>query len=371
MAEFDLDKWFKVCVEREGSDLFLQTGYPPMARINGAVIPADDQVMTEEYAKALFEKILGKRQQEVFWRDGETDSSYEIEGLARFRANVFMARQKISFVFRYVKSRIPTMEELNLPLPQMLKLAGLRRGIVLATGITGSGKTTTLASVINHINVNTSKHIVTLEDPIEFIYKNEKSLINQREVRNDTMGFREGLKNVVRQNPDVILIGECRDQETMEAALAAAETGHLVFTTLHTVNAIQTVERILSFFPPHQHALIRQQMSLTLQGILSMRLIPRMEGFGRVPAIEILLATPRIKELLLEGQTKAIGQAVYEGNEYYGTQTFNQALRNLYKQGLISFEEAMINADNPDELKLELRGITKGAKGTGGMPSGR
>jgi twitching motility protein PilT len=207
------------------------------------------------------------------------------------------------------------------------------------------------------------KHIVTLEDPIEFIYKPAKSLINQREVRSDTMDFKLGLRNVVRQNPDVILIGECRDTETMEAALAAAETGHLVFTTLHTVNAIQTVERILSFFPPHQHALIRQQMSLTLKAIMSMRLIPRMEGFGRVPAIEILMETPRIKELLLEGNTKAIGQAVSEGKEHYGTQTFNQAMHALYKEGLISFEDAIANADNPDELKLEIRGISKGKGG--------
>ncbi len=362
-AEMDLDLYFKLCVERGGSDLFLQTGHPPMARISGSVIAIHDGVMTKEYATALFEHMLNARQQEAYWRDGEIDTSHEIPNVGRFRTNLFQAKGKMSAVFRHVKGEIPDMESLNLPLEQMKKVASLKRGIVFATGITGSGKTTTLASVINFVNKTMAKHIVTLEDPIEFVYKNEKCLVNQREVRADTLGFKEGLRNVVRQNPDIILIGECRDTETMEAALAAAETGHLVFTTLHTVNAIQTVERILSFFPPHQHSLIRQQMSLTLQAIMSMRLIPKMGGFGRVPAIEILFPTPYIKELLLEGKTKAIGQAVYDGKDQYGTQTFNQALHHLYKSGQISFEEAMLNADNPDELKLELRGITKGAKG--------
>lgn len=363
--EDDHDVYFRIAVERGVSDLFLQTGHPPMGRINGAVKTLHDSPMTREYAKKLFEHILQKRQQEVFYRDGEIDTSHEIEGVGRFRANIFQARQKTSFVFRHVKSEIPTMQELTLPLAQCEKITSLKRGIVFATGITGSGKTTTLASMINFINQNFEKHIVTLEDPIEFVYKPAKCLINQREIRSDTVDFKQGLRNVVRQNPDVILIGECRDTETMEAALAAAETGHLVFTTLHTVNAIQTVERILSFFPPHQHQLIRQQMSLTLKAIMSMRLIPRMEGFGRVPAIEILFDTPRIKELLLEGNTKAIAQAVYEGKEHYGTQTFNQAIHAHYKAGLISFEDALMNADNPDELKLEIRGITKGKGGSG------
>lgn len=363
MADFDVDLYFRLCVERGGSDLFLQTGHKPMARVNGSVIEIHDQPMSADNARALFEHMLNERQREAYHRDGEIDTSHEIPNVGRFRTNLFQAKGKMSAVFRHVKGDIPNMEDLNLPLEQMKKVAALKRGIVFATGITGSGKTTTLASIVNYINKNMPKHIVTLEDPIEFVYKNEKSLINQREIRADTLGFKEGLRNVVRQNPDVILIGECRDTETMEAALAAAETGHLVFTTLHTVNAIQTVERILSFFPPHQHDLIRQQMSLTLQAIMSMRLVPRMEGFGRVPAIEILFPTPYIKELLLEGKTKAIGQAVYDGKEQYGTQTFNQAIHALYKGGLISFEEAMLNADNPDELKLELRGITKGAKG--------
>ena len=366
VSEDDLDMYFRICVERGGSDLFLQTGSPPRARINGAVQTVHDAPMSASYAKKLFERILSKRQQEVYYRDGEIDSSHEIDGVGRFRANLFQARTRMSFVFRHVKGEIPTMEDLKLPLQQCEKIATLKRGIVFATGITGSGKTTTLASIINHINTNMEKHIVTLEDPIEFVYTNKQSLINQRNIGSDTMDFKLGLRNVVRQNPDVILIGECRDTETMEAALAAAETGHLVFTTLHTVNAIQTVERILSFFPPHQHSLIRQQMSLTLKAIMSMRLIPRMEGFGRVPAIEMLFDTPRIKELLLEGNTKAIGQAVYEGREHYGTQTFNQALHSLYKGGLISFEDAIANADNPDELKLEIRGISKGGKAGGG-----
>ncbi len=367
LDENDLDLYFRICVERSASDLFIQTGHQPMARINGKVIPVHDMVTTPSYSQKLLDHILTQKQKEVFNRDGETDTSHDIPGVGRFRANLFMASRRISMVFRHVKGTIPTMEDLTLPLQQAQKVASLKRGIVFATGITGSGKTTTLASIINHINLTMEKHIVTLEDPIEFVYKPEKCLINQREIRADTLNFGLGLRNVVRQNPDVILIGECRDTETMEAALAAAETGHLVFTTLHTVNAIQSVERVLSFFPPHQHNLIRQQMSLTLKAIFSMRLIPKMEGFGRVPAIEILFDTPRIKELLLEGNTKAIAQAVGEGKEHYGTQTFNQALHGLYKQGLISFEDALMNADNPDELKLEIRGITKGAKGGAGF----
>ena len=366
LDENDLDLYFRLNVERSGSDLFIQTGSKPTARINGLVKTIHEVPTPPSYSKKLLEHILNKRQQEVFWRDGETDSSHDIPTVGRFRANLFMARQRISMVFRHVKSDIPTMQELTLPMAQAEKIANLKRGIVFATGITGSGKTTTLASIINHINLTMEKHIVTLEDPIEFIYKPDKCLINQREIRSDTMDFKLGLRNVVRQNPDVILVGECRDTETMEAALAAAETGHLVFATLHTVNAIQSVERILSFFPPHQHNLIRQQMSLTLKAIMSMRLIPKMEGFGRVPAIEILFDTPRIKDLLLEGNTKAIAQAVAEGKEHYGTQTFNQALHTLYKEGKISFEDALLNADNPDELKLEIRGISKGAKGGGG-----
>src|SRR5258706_3542003 len=222
VSEDDMDVFFKIAVERGASDLFLQTGHQPMARINGAVKSVLDQAMTKEYAKKLFEHILTKRQQEVFYRDGEIDTSHEIEGIGRFRDNIFQARQRTSFVCRHVKNEIPTMEELTLPLAQAEKIAGLKRGLVLATGITGSGKTTTLASMVNHINATMEKHVVTLEDPIEFVYKPQKCLINQREVRSDTVDFKQGLRNVVRQNPDVILIGECRDTETMEAALAAA-----------------------------------------------------------------------------------------------------------------------------------------------------
>jgi twitching motility protein PilT len=359
----DVSLYFRLCVERGGSDLFLKEGHKPMARINGKVVPIHESVMDHDYAEAIWKSVLNERKQEVYNRDGETDDSHEVPGCGRFRANMFQSRGAYAMVFRHVKSDIPRMEDLNLPIDQVMKIANFRRGIVFATGITGSGKTTTLASILNWININLEKHIVTLEDPIEFVYESQKSLINQRNIGADTIDFKIALRNVVRQNPDVILIGECRDGETMEAALAAAETGHLVFTTLHTVNAIQSVERVLSFFPPHQHDLIRQQMSLTLKAIMSMRLVPKMEGFGRVPAIEILFDTPRIKELLLEGNTKAIGQAVYEGKEHYGTQTFNQALHDLYKGGLISFEDAMANADNPDELKLELRGFSSGSGG--------
>jgi twitching motility protein PilT len=256
---------------------------------------------------------------------------------------------------------IPTFEDLNLPLMQMRKLAAMRRGLVLITGIAGSGKSTTIASMLEYINQTRHCHIVTIEDPIEYVYENKQSLVNQREVGIDTHDFIDALRMVVRQAPDVIMIGEMRDLQTMEAAISAAETGHLVFSTLHTVNAVQTVERIITFFPPHQHDLIRLQLSMVLQGVISQRLLPKKESAGRVPALEIMISSPTIKDILAEGRTDELLPALQEG-DYYGNMTFNQSLKLLYEKGLISLEEAMTAADNPDELKLEIRGISKGTK---------
>jgi len=248
-----------------------------------------------------------------------------------------------------------------MPVEPLSKLARSPRGLVLVTGITGSGKSTSLAAVINYINEHFNRHIVTIEDPIEFLHKDKKSIVNQREVGEDTESFSTALRHVVRQAPDVILIGEMRDRETMEAALAAAETGHLVFSTLHTVDAIQTVERIINFFPPHQHQLIRLQLSMVLEGVVSQRLLARKDGSGRVPAIEIMMATPTIRDLLLEGRTTELYKAIKEGG-YFGCQSFNQSLKEIYEKDFITLADALQAADNPDELKMELKGIVKGTR---------
>jgi twitching motility protein PilT len=281
--------------------------------------------------------------------------------VGRFRANIFRQRGRLCLVFRHVLDTIPTLEDLNLPVRQVEELASLQRGLVLVTGTAGSGKSTTLASMVEFMNHHFARHIVTIEDPIEFVFLDRMSMINQREIGFDTLDYSSALRHVVRQTPDVILLGEMRDPETVTAALSAAETGHLVLSSLHTVNAVQTVERILSFYPPHQHDQVRLQLSLVLEGVVSQRLLPRKGDQSRVPAVEVLLGTPTVRDLLYEGKTRELTKAIHEGSHYYGSQTFQQSLVLLYRNGLISFDDALAASDNPDELKLDLRGITKGA----------
>ncbi|MDA1223317.1 MAG: type IV pilus twitching motility protein PilT, partial [Planctomycetota bacterium] len=254
-------------------------------------------------------------------------------------------------------------KDLNLPVQPLKKLSSLTRGLVLATGTAGSGKSTTLASMIEYVNRNAQKHIITIEDPIEFLYEDRFSIVNQREIGTDAPSFAQAIRQAMRQSPDVILIGEMRDQETVAAAINAAETGHLVFSTLHTVNAVQTVERIISFFPPHQHDLIRLQLALNLAGVVSMRLIKAREGVGMVPAVEMMMNTPTVRELLQSGDTRMLPKALAEGS-YYGTMTFNQSLSRLFEAGNISLDDALAASDNPEELKMQMRGITQGGKTT-------
>ena len=253
---------------------------------------------------------------------------------------------------------IPTLEELNLPVAPLQNLCSRRRGLVLVTGVAGSGKSTCLAAMVDYINSTFRRHIVTIEDPIEYVYQDKRSLIEQREINRDTRSFAAALKHCVRQSPDVILIGEMRDAETMEAALSAAETGHLVFSTLHTVNAVQTVERIMGYFPPYLHALIRLELAMVLEGVVSLRLIRRSGEAGRIPAVELLMATPTTRDLLQQGRTRQLPAALRDG-AYYGAQTFGQSLKSLMDEGLITEEEALAAADNPEDLKLELKGITR------------
>jgi twitching motility protein PilT len=361
-GELSLAELFQILLKQGASDLIIKTGSCPAIRVNGRIRFVTDQPTSPAFSQDMLNRILDERMQETFFEEGEVDTAYEEKGTGRFRVNVFRQRGHIGFALRHVKSEVPTMRELGLPSEQLERLASLSRGLVLATGIAGSGKSTTLAGMVRFINESSQRHIITIEDPIEFLHKDRQSTITQREIGSDSMDFRAALKHVVRQTPDVILIGEMRDKVTMEAALAAAETGHLVLSTLHTVNAVQTVERIISFFPPHQHELIRQQLSMTLEGVISLRLIQRKDQFGRVPAVELMLATPTVREILSEGRTKELARAIYEGSDYFGTQTFNQSLVHLYNTGVISHAEALQAADNPDELKLEIRGIAKGGK---------
>ncbi len=349
----------KMVMER-ASDLFIKVGAPPSIRVDGKIYFFETPELTPQDGIDIYEQIEDSKR-EGFKGSAEIDTAYELPGVGRFRVNIFRQKGYIGMVFRHVESQIPNYEELNLPIDQLTKLGNLQRGLVLITGVTGSGKSTTLAAIINHVNTHFNKHIVTVEDPIEFIFKDSKCLIDQREVGIDTEDFYTALKHIVRQSPDVILIGEMRDKETMEAAIAAAETGHLVFSTLHTVNAQQTIERIINFFPPHQHQLIRLQLSLILEGVVSQRLIPRKGGKGRVPAIEIMMRSPTIRELLMDGRTEELYKALKEG-DYFGSQTFNQSLKRLYKENLISLDEALAASDNPDEFKLELKGISKGSR---------
>ena len=350
----------KMVIEK-ASDLFIKVGTPPSLRIDGIIHFLDCDEITAQDAVEIYEIIEdskkdGFRKKEL--RD--IDVSYEIPGIGRFRVNIFRQRGHIGFVLRHIESTICSFDDLGLPSETLRKLCSLQRGLVLLTGQTGSGKTTTLATMINFINEHYNRHVITIEDPIEFIFRDRKSIIDQREIGLDISDFLTALKMAMRQSPDVILIGEMRDRETMEAALSAAETGHLVFSTLHTVNATQTIERIINFFPPHQHNLIRMQLALVLKGVLSQRLVPRKNAGGRVPAIEKMISSPTISELLSQGKTPELYNAVKDGG-YFGCQTFNQSLKRLYQEDQIDLDHAMAFADNADELKLEIKGIYKGA----------
>jgi twitching motility protein PilT len=349
----------KMVIEK-ASDLFLKVGSPPSLRIDGAINFLDTDEVTPQDTMEIFEIIEDSKKDGFRGSDQEVDVAYELPGIGRFRVNIFRQKGYLGFVFRHIESHIPGFEDLCLPTAAIQKLAESNRGLVLVTGNSGSGKSTTLAAMINHINERQNKHIITIEDPIEYIFKDQKSVIDQREIGIDTQNFVTALKHAVRQSPDVILIGEMRDRETMEAALSAAETGHFVMATLHTVNATQTVERIINYFPPHQHNLIRLQLSLILRGVISQRLIPRKNESGRVPAVELMIESPTVKDLLAGGKTAELYDAIKEG-EYYGCQTFNQSLKKLYQADQISLESAMAASDYPEELKLELKGIFKGA----------
>jgi twitching motility protein PilT len=348
----------KVATSQGASDLHLKVGSYPVIRVNGRLRPMVDQKrLMQEDTIAMAFSIMSARQKQKFKDHFELDMAYSVPGLGRFRCNVFQQRGTVGLVLRVIPVKISTIRELNLPLV-LEQITQERRGLILVTGTTGSGKSTSLAGIIDHINNTRTEHIMTIEDPIEFLHRDKKSLVNQREVEVDTKSFSFALRSALRQDPDVILVGEMRDYETIETALNAAETGHLVLSTLHTVDATETVNRIISVFPPHQQKQVRLQLGAVLRAIISMRLVPRKDGQGRVPAVEVLRATAYIRDCVENKEkTKLIQSAIAAGTSQYGMQTFDQSLYNLWKAELISLEEALRQASNPDEFKLRVAGI--------------
>lgn len=359
-------------LNRKASDLHIRVGIRPNLRVNGKLEQIACDPITIDSMEQIVAQILNEKQRERFYRKNEMDLALSVAKLGRFRINLFRQRGTSGIAIRAVNTQVPTFHELNLP-PVVKGLSNEHRGLVVVTGTTGSGKSTTLAAILEEINANQPCNIITVEDPIEYIYRDKKAIIAQREVGGDTDTFASALRHAFRQDPDVIQIGEVRDLETMSIALTAADTGHLVMTTLHTLNVVETITRIISFFPPHQHQQIRLLLAGTLKAVLCQRLIPRSDMPGRVPAIEIMITTGAIRECILDpDKTNEIPDLIADGNVQYGMQTFDQAIMKLYKQGMISFEEAMANASNPDDFDLRLKGITGAADrwGEGGEGGG-
>jgi twitching motility protein PilT len=349
--QLSLSDLLKKLIELGGSDLHLTTNTPPQVRIHGELRPIDGyQPMTSADTKQLAYSVLTDAQKHRFEEHLELDFSFGVRGLSRFRANLFNQRGAVGAVFRAIPYEIKSFETLNLP-PVVQKLCDRPRGLILVTGPTGSGKSTTLAAMIDKINRERHEHIVTIEDPIEFLHNHKSCIINQREVGSDTKGFADALRTALRQDPDVVLVGEMRDLETIESALRIAETGHLTFATLHTNSAASTINRIIDVFPSGQQAQIRAQLSLVLEGIMCQALLPRGDGRGRVAALEILVPNPAIRNLIREDKVHQIYSMMQTGQEKYGMQTFNQALATLYHKRLISLETAMQRSSNADELR--------------------
>lgn len=347
----NLHQLLRAMVEKGASDMHITTGSPPLLRIDGQVVPLKLQPLGPVDTKQLCYSVLTEEQKIEFEKNKELDLSFGVKNLSRFRANIFMQRGAVSGAFRSIPFKILSFEELGLP-PVIAKLARRPRGLILVTGPTGSGKSTTLASIIDKINAETRQHIMTIEDPIEYLHPHKKSVINQREVGADTGDFKTALKYVLRQDPDVVLVGEMRDLETIEAALTIAETGHLVFATLHTNSAIQSVNRIIDVFPPHQQAQVRAQLSFVLEGIISQLLLPRAGAPGRVLAQEVLIPNAAIRNLIREDKVHQIYSQMQMGQSEHGMQSMNQSLFSLYARRLISLEEAMGRSNDSEELKM-------------------
>src|SRR3984893_3750903 len=357
-----IDDLLRIAMERKASDLHLKVGNYPHLRIDGELVSLTDQprISAEDMLNMAF-SMMSNRQKQKFKETAELDMAYGVAGLGRFRVNVFQQRGNVGLVLRVIPTKIRVLEELYLP-KVIEKICEEARGLVLVTGVTGSGKSTTLAAMLDRINSSRSEHIITIEDPIEFLHRDKKGFVNQREVEVDTPSFGSALRASLRQDPDVILVGEMRDLETIGTALHAAETGHMVFSTLHTLDAVETINRIIAIFPPPEQKQIRLQLAAVLRAIVSQRLVRRSDSEGRVPAVEVMVTTSYIREcILVPEKTRAIREAISSGTSQYGMQTFDQSLWDLFQAGLVNYETALESASNADEFKLRMQGIASTA----------
>ena len=355
-----LDELLREMIATTSSDLHLKVGRPPLMRRQGELKPTEHPPLTEEQVREMLFSMMNERQQQRFERDWEIDLAYHLPGEARFRVNGYFQRGHVNAALRLIPEQVPTIDELALP-EVMKELALRKQGLILVTGPTGSGKSTSQASMVEHINQNQDRHIVTIEDPVEYVFTDKRATIDQREVGTDTRSHKEALRRVLRQDPDIILMGEMRDPETIEIGLHAAETGHLVFSTLHTNDAKQTVDRILDTIGSQMLAQYRSMLSLNLMAVLSQRLLPRADGSGRIATMEVMINSPHVAELIREGKTIELQNAIATSKSYYKMQTFNQALSRLVQEGLITAEVALEFSDAPGDLRLMLRGVGTGA----------
>ena len=354
---FNFKQAISQMVQRNGSDLLLKVGRAPTVRLNGELVALEAAPLKPEDLKLLAEQIMTPRQVKEFAERKEADFAIGVPGVGRFRTNIYQQRGTLAFAFRAIPYEVKTIRELRLP-PVLEEIALRPRGLVLVTGITGSGKSTALAALINHINQHRRANVITIEDPIEFLHRDQLANISQREVGTDTLSFASALRHVLRQDPDIILVGEISDMETLDTALKAADTGHLVFSTLHTTDATQTINRVISFYPPHQHQEIRALLSTALQAVVSLRLVPRTDGRGRVPAAEILINTAAVADNIRDIEKALnIPDLIAEGTVSYGMQSFDQSLMKWYKEGAISYESALFYSSNPSEFALRASGI--------------
>jgi twitching motility protein PilT len=355
----DIKKFLKIMLEKDASDIFIKIGYSPYLRIWGEVVSIDSsEVISEQDMQSILKSILTPAQMETFNKSKELDFMIDFPELGRFRGSLFLDRQLPGLVFRHIKKKVPTFADLNLPTKILQKLSFESRGLVLLTGTVGNGKSTTIASMIEYINQNKNKHILTIEDPVEYLFENKKSVITQRDVGYDTDSYLEALRHSVYQSTDVVYIGTIRDAETAGISLTAAESGQLVLATLHAINASQTIERIVNLFPAHLHEEIRMRLSLFLKGVISQRLVPRIDGKGRIPVVEIMVLTPTIASAIREGETHQLPKIIEDG-AFFGMQSFPQALARLYLNKKISLETAKKFSDNPKEVELFIQGIKK------------
>jgi twitching motility protein PilT len=364
--QVNLHQLLRAMIEKGASDMHITTGSPPLLRIDGAIVPLKLQPLSPIETKQLCYSVLTEEQKIQFEKNKELDLSFGVKSLSRFRANIFMQRGAVSGAFRSIPFKILSFDELGLP-PVVAELTSRPRGLILVTGPTGSGKSTTLASILDKINSETRQHIMTVEDPIEYLHPHKRSIVNQREVGSDTGTFKQALKYVLRQDPDVVLVGEMRDLETIEAALTIAETGHLVFATLHTNSALQSINRIIDVFPPHQQSQVRAQLSFVLEGVISQLLLPRAGSPGRCLAMEVMIPNAAIRNLIREDKVHQIYTQMQVGQQKHGMQTLNQSLYSLYARRMITLEEAMGRSNDQEELRMMIEGRVSGGAAGGSL----